>query len=533
MGIQLKSRGNRVARMRGRRLRFESLEERRVLATFMVTNLDDAPVAGAGHAPGTLRQAIFDAAQSPGADVIQFSAGLSGTIELFNVADIAQGPSALVIDSDITIRGNGNSLTIGRAAAGPEMRIFRVTASGSLTLESMMVTGGMMRGVAATVSGMSGGLARGGAVYNQGSLTVLSSTIYGNMAIGGIGINALGGSAHGGAIANIGGTVNIRNSTISSNSTVPGFGVGAVYDYGGGVYTYNGSVSVYNSTITSNVSYTGRGLYAITEAGSATIIVHSSIIGQSDTPATNRDAVALEDTGGQLFVSGANNIIRTEIGFDAVGFSNLDPLLGVLANYGGPTLTHEISVASPAVDSGSNLMNFTVDQRGAGHARVRGTGVDIGAFEVQGTTELLAGDYNRNGVVEASDYVLWRKTMGASVTAYDAADGDGSGKVDVGDYGVWWQNFGSVETSGTGGESVFEALGWEKAPAFVEAVGSPVPIVESRTSLRDDDELLFEMAGLVLTPNDVRGFDDYLAALLAHDRLACNGRSQVWLGELE
>ncbi len=51
------------------------------------------------------------------------------------------------------------------------------------------------------------------------------------------------------------------------------------------------------------------------------------------------------------------------------------------------------------------------------------------------------GDYNFNGVVDAADYVVWRKSagqMGASL----AADGNHDGKVDDADYGVWKANFG-------------------------------------------------------------------------------------------
>ena len=49
----------------GRQLKFETLEDRRVLATFTVSNLNDGPVAAEGDLPGSLRQAIFDANDKP------------------------------------------------------------------------------------------------------------------------------------------------------------------------------------------------------------------------------------------------------------------------------------------------------------------------------------------------------------------------------------------------------------------------------------------------------------------------------------
>ena len=38
--------------------------------------------------------------------------------------------------------------------------------------------------------------------------------------------------------------------------------------------------------------------------------------------------------------------------------------------------------------------------------------IDIGAFEVQPIPLAAVGDYNQNGIVDAADYVVWRKAMG-------------------------------------------------------------------------------------------------------------------------
>lgn len=74
----------------------------------------------------------------------------------------------------------------------------------------------------------------------------------------------------------------------------------------------------------------------------------------------------------------------------------------------------------------------------------------------------LAGDYNLNGVVDAADYVLWRKTLGQTGAGL-AADGSGptvgtpNGVVDQADYAFWRSNFGAVGVpngglgSGSGG----------------------------------------------------------------------------------
>jgi hypothetical protein len=54
----------------------------------------------------------------------------------------------------------------------------------------------------------------------------------------------------------------------------------------------------------------------------------------------------------------------------------------------------------------------------------------------------LAGDYNRDGTVDQSDYNLWRKQTGQNVTPYAGADGNGAGVVNQADYDVWQTNFG-------------------------------------------------------------------------------------------
>jgi hypothetical protein len=58
------------------------------------------------------------------------------------------------------------------------------------------------------------------------------------------------------------------------------------------------------------------------------------------------------------------------------------------------------------------------------------------------------GDYNENGVVDAADYVIWRKTLDQSVPNLgDGADGNGSGRIDAGDYEFWRNRFGADVTS--------------------------------------------------------------------------------------
>jgi hypothetical protein len=74
-----------------------------------------------------------------------------------------------------------------------------------------------------------------------------------------------------------------------------------------------------------------------------------------------------------------------------------------------------------------------------------------------GAPTMLAGDYNKNGAVDAADYVLWRDTQDQSVTPGSGADGTGSGGTPDGvvndlDYDFWRTRFGNTaaSTSATG-----------------------------------------------------------------------------------
>ena len=59
----------------------------------------------------------------------------------------------------------------------------------------------------------------------------------------------------------------------------------------------------------------------------------------------------------------------------------------------------------------------------------------------------LAGDYNHDDVVNAADYIVWRKTLGSTTTLL--ADGSGNHLVDQADYDLWRSNFGR-SASGAG-----------------------------------------------------------------------------------
>ncbi len=55
---------------------------------------------------------------------------------------------------------------------------------------------------------------------------------------------------------------------------------------------------------------------------------------------------------------------------------------------------------------------------------------------------IAAGDFNRDGNVDAADYTIWRDTLGQDIAAFTGADADGNGVINQLDYDVWAGNYG-------------------------------------------------------------------------------------------
>jgi len=92
--------------------------------------------------------------------------------------------------------------------------------------------------------------------------------------------------------------------------------------------------------------------------------------------------------------------------------------------------------------------------------RKRLTALDAGALQDIGwslgsppVVQGVNGDYNNNGVVDAADYVVWRKRLGQNVTLPNDTT---PGTVTAVDYTVWRSNFGKI-ASGSGSGVLFAA----------------------------------------------------------------------------
>jgi hypothetical protein len=215
---------------------------------------------------------------------------------------------------------------------------------------------------------------------------VTTSTLSGNFTTGNSG-------AGGGIHSNTGG-VTLTNSTLSGNSTS---GVGS---NGGGIHSTAGDISLTSSTFSGN-SATGSGSKGggVHASAGALILTGTLIAGNSD-DGTAPDVRAPNAPATKLQVSYSliGNSTGARLGEANVNLNNLtnvDPLLGPLANNGGPTQTQALGQGSPAIDQGNAI---GLDQRGfpridnGGIPNAHGgNGADIGAFERPGSVIVSEG----------------------------------------------------------------------------------------------------------------------------------------------
>ena len=242
---------------------------------------------------------------------------------------------------------------------------------------------------------------------------------------------------------------------------------------------------VQNSRIENNLVYnnhaSGISLYSEDGAAGSTgnVVVNNTVHQPSD----GRWALNIRD--GSTNNTAYNNILLNDHSFRGSINLTADSVAGFTSNYnavisrfsrndGGTVLTLPNWTSSTGQDANSFLATAAAlfENAGAGDyrllssspARNAGTsqlappadflglprpvgGVfDIGAFEFGA----VVGDYNRDGQVSNADYILWRKTLGASVTRYAGADGSGNGLIDQADYALWKASFGAVPASGAG-----------------------------------------------------------------------------------
>ena len=219
---------------------------------------------------------------------------------------------------------------------------------------------------------------------------------------GGFGANGQAGGAAGlgGAVFNnYQGTVNVTNSTFSSNTVTGGVGglnqqtLGNVaHAFGSGLFNRNGTVTIVSSTFNDSVYHLAAA--NLDDANGAS---------RSGGTMTLLSSIITHCTGNGGGVTGPvenRNLIQTNNSCDAPALTS-NPQLAPLGSYGGQTPTHALLNGSPAIDAGSNSVtgapyNLTTDQ--TGFARQTNGTVDIGAYESQLTLSPISLPNAQSGI---------------------------------------------------------------------------------------------------------------------------------------
>jgi len=344
--------------------------------------------------PGSLRQATLDANSSGGDSIITVVPTLTGTISLVTAL-----PN---LTSNIDLIGPGaNSLSVMRATN--TFMIIYVEPGVTDTISGLTLTGGGTGGEGGaidnngtltvnncTISDSSAYV--GGGIYNKGTMTLTGSTVVGNTAASHIVTTSIPSGLLGppmtvpgtaGGIFNDG-TMTIVNCTIAANTAPGGFEGGILND---------GMLTLSSSTVALNTANAQPG---IANGGpAADLVITNTIVAENQGSGS--------DFNGSL-TSGGNNLIGDGTfakGFgptDLVGTSTapVDPKLGPLQYNGGPTETMALLPGSPAIDAGNTAASpGTYDQRGTGFPRVVNSIIDIGAFESE--TNLTVRNLNDSG----------------------------------------------------------------------------------------------------------------------------------------
>jgi CSLREA domain-containing protein len=179
--------------------------------------------------------------------------------------------------------------------------------------------------------------------------------------------------------------VTLRNLTVANGA------IATVGEGGGGIINRGGTLTVSNSTLSGNSASFGGGTNNSSgQATSATSTFKNTIVAANDASVLGPDVWGSFTSQGHNLIGQSGCSVGCFTNGDLVGTAAnpIDPMLGPLANNGGPTMTHALLEGSPAIDKGNSFGEST-DQRGLPRPSDfvgivnAADGSDIGAFELQ------------------------------------------------------------------------------------------------------------------------------------------------------
>jgi hypothetical protein len=252
--------------------------------------------------------------------------------------------------------------------------------------------------------GGKGGHAFGAGIANLGTLNLTRCVLADNSVVPGAGGPATGGSSgqngdgYGGALYSEG-PAHITNCTFYGNTSVR-TSQGGGQNAGAGIYNSGGAFTLIACTLSANtLNGTGGQGAALYDIDPTSMIRHSTISGHDSgiylSGGNIGNTIVAGNSGGDLsgnMLSSDYNLFGATDGASISGsiahtLVSQDPMLGPLADNGGPTPTMALLPGSPAIDRGTSF-GSTTDERGrprpfdiTGLANIA-DGTDIGAFEL-------------------------------------------------------------------------------------------------------------------------------------------------------
>ncbi len=424
-----------------------------------VTTLNDS-------GPGSLRQAI--AVANP-KSTITFDTSLHGTILLTS--------DDLYIAKNLTIRGpDAGILSVSSGKRGYIVHVLpRVTVSisGLIFKDSNTSTGGFIYNqgtltlVDSTVSDNVGG-----GIYNDlgGTLTLTNSTVSGNTLIdAAFSIEDISGGREGGGIHNSG-TLRLNNSTVSGNTASYG---SSGFVMGGGIFNFNGTLTLTNSTVSGNTANNGSGAGIFNFNGTLTL-TNSTV---SDN--TAQDGGGISNTG-TLTLTNSTVSGNTSQG-DGGGIINSN---NYNSNTGTLTLTNStVSGNTASHDGGGIFIRSYVDSSGT----VFMEQVDLTFSTIYGNTARGGGDIaiedvsiDSNGNSKATKQVSQVKISNSIVAGGPAHPGpDIVGTLTSYGYNLFQDNSGAIFDPATrtqpGKDKILPANDLQIDPVLRDNGGSTKP----------------------------------------------------------
>jgi autotransporter-associated beta strand protein len=263
--------------------------------------------------------------------------------------------------------------------------------------------------------------------------------------------------------------------------------------------TYDGGTDIMGGRLLVN-NTTGSG------TGTGTVTVNNGTLGGTgaiagavivNTGAHVAPGMSIESLDVASLTLNAGSILDFEL--DTIGVVDTSDLINVTLTDG---LTIEggsvvIANAGAMTDGTYTLINYTGTIMGSGVSTFLSTpptgpagfayslinNTSNTSIDLVVTAAGVPGDYNGNGVVDAADYVIWRKHLGTNTQLTNEVAGVTPGSVTQEDFDAWRSRFGNTSGSGTGGGLAGEQAVPEPTTILFVLVGAPLITWRQRIGL--------------------------------------------------